>query len=131
VAGDAVHLGDDHPQVLGFIRQLILHQFLDRQSPAEVHIHAGQIIHPVGVRNPLSWRKILADLFRAAVQVADMRHALRDDFAVGPQHQPQHAVRAGMLRPHVHQHLVGANVEFNDAGIVQMRCHGNRRVLLY
>ena len=43
---------------------------------------------------------------------------LGDDFAVGPQHQPQHAVRAGMLRAHVDQHLVGADVEFDDARIV-------------
>ena len=47
----------------------------------------------------------------------------RDDFAVGPQHQPQHAVRAGMLRAHVDQHLVGADVELDDAGIVELRGH--------
>ena len=40
---------------------------------------------------------------------------LGDDLAVGPQHQPQHAVRAGMLRPHVDEHLVGADVELDDA----------------
>ena len=44
---------------------------------------------------------------------------LGDDFAVGPQHQPQHAVRAGVLRPHVDEHLVGADVEFDDARVVE------------
>ena len=40
-----------------------------------------------------------------------------DDLAVGPQHEPQHAVRAGVLRPHVDEHLVGADVELDDGGV--------------
>jgi hypothetical protein len=119
VAGDAAHLGDDHPQVFGLFGQLQLHQLFDRQRPAQVHVHPGQVIHPVGVGNPLPRREILADLFGAAVQIADVRRDVSEnDFAVGPQHQPQHAVRAGMLRAHVDQHLVGADVELDDARIV-------------
>ncbi len=83
----------------------------------------GQVVHPVGVGNPLPRREVLADLLRAAVQIADVRRDLGDDFAVGPQHQPQHAVRAGMLRSHVDQHFVRADVEFDDAGIVQIGGH--------
>ncbi len=98
----------------------IVQQLLDRQRPAEIHVHAGQVIHPVGVGNPLPRRQVLADLLGAAVQIADVRRDFGDDFAVGPQHQPQHAVRAGMLRAHVDQHLVGADVELDDPGIVQI-----------
>ena len=70
--------------------------------------------------NPLARREVLADLLGAAVQVADVRRDLGDDLAVGPQHEPQHAVRAGMLRAHVDEHLVGADVELDDARIVDV-----------
>ena len=33
-----------------------------------------------------------------------------DDLAVELQHQPQHAVRAGVLRPHVDGHRFGAKL---------------------
>ena len=60
------------------------------------------------------------------MQIADVRRDFGDDLAVGPQHQPQHAVRAGMLRPHVDEHLVGADVEFNNTGIFNL--HDNPEV---
>jgi len=66
-------------------------------------------------------RKVLADLLPAAMQVADVRRHFGDHLAVGPQHQPQHPVRAGMLRPHVDQHLVAAQVEFDQLGIHVLR----------
>jgi hypothetical protein len=40
-----------------------------------------------------------------------------DDFAVGSQYKPQHAMGAGMLRTHINEHLVRADVEFDDTGI--------------
>ena len=79
----------------------------------------GQVIEPVGIGDELPRREVLADLLRTAVQVADMRRQIADHFAVGPQHQPQHAVRARMLRAHVDQHLVAAEVEFDQ---VRDRC---------
>ena len=123
MAGDAAHLGDDHAQVPGLFGEFELHQLFDGQGPAEIHVHAGQIVHPVGVGNPLPRREVLADLFGAAMQIADVRRDFRNDLAVGPQHQPQHAVRAGMLRAHVDEHLVGANVEFDDPRIVDICRH--------
>ena len=55
------------------------------------------------------------------MQVADVRRRLGDHFAVGPQHQAQHAVRAGMLRSHVDEHLVRADVEFDHLGLFRAR----------
>ena len=107
----------DHPQVPGLLRHLAAQQLLHHQRPAQVHVHPGQVIDAVGVGDPLPGRQVLADLLRAAVQVADVRRDLGDHLAVGPQHQPQHAVRAGMLRTHVDQHLVAATVEFDQLGI--------------
>ena len=117
VAGDAVQLADQHAQMPAAFRHAVAHQLFDAQRPAEIHVHPGQVVHAVGVRNPLPRREILADLFRTAMQIADVRHDFGDDFAIGPQHEPQHAMRARMLRPHVDEHLVRADVEFDDAGI--------------
>jgi hypothetical protein len=52
------------------------------------------------------------------MQVADVGLHLRHDLAVGPKHQSQHTVRARVLRTHVDEHFVGANVEFDDPRIV-------------
>ena len=45
------------------------------------------------------------------------------DLAVGPQHEPEHAVRGWMLRAHVDEHLVGADVELDD-GLILNGCGG-------
>ena len=57
------------------------------------------------------------------MQIADIRRQFADHFAVGPQHQPQHAVRAGMLGAHVDQHFVAAEVEFDQIGIDAFNRH--------
>ena len=50
----------------------------------------------------------------------------RHDFAVGPEHEPQHAVGARVLRAHVDEHLVGADVELDDPRVVvDHLCHGS------
>src|SRR5207249_11461313 len=83
----------------------------------EVHVHAGQVVHAVGVGDELDRRDVFADLLGAAVQVAHVRHHFGDQLAVGAQHQAQDAVRAGVLRAHVDEHLVGADVELDDGGV--------------
>ena len=120
MAGDAAQLGDDHAEDHRLFGHLHLDELFDRQRQAEIHVHPGQVVHAVGVGNPLRRREVLADLLGAAVQVADVRRHLVHDFAVGPQQQAQHAVRAGMLRAHVDQHFVGPHVELDDAGIFQL-----------
>src|SRR5262245_15633061 len=44
------------------------------------------------------------------MQVADVRNGLQHHFAIGPKHDAQHAVCRRMLRPHVDQHFLGAQV---------------------
>ena len=102
-------------------------QLLGGECQAEVHVHRGQVVHPVGVRNPLDGREVLAALLGAAMQVADVGFAVVDDFAVGLEEQPKDTVGRGMLRPHVDEHLVGADVEFDFAGIFDEEGHGEVR----
>jgi hypothetical protein len=52
------------------------------------------------------------------MEISDMRLEFRNDLAVGSQHQPKHTVGARVLRTHVDEHFVGANVELDDARIV-------------
>jgi hypothetical protein len=98
----------------------VLHQLLNRQGPAQVHVHAGQIVHPVGVRNPLAGSQVLADLLGTTMQVANLRLDLRDDLAIGAQDQPQHTMCAGMLGSHVHEHLVRADVELDNSLVIKL-----------
>src|SRR6476660_2874282 len=53
VAGDPLHLGDDHAEVPGLVRDLMVEQLLDDERPAEIHAHRREIIHAVGVGDPL------------------------------------------------------------------------------
>ena len=68
---------------------------------AEVVAGRGDVVHPVGDEHDLRPVAVLAQLLDAAVQIADHDVAVDDALAVEPQHDPQHAVRARMLRPHV------------------------------
>src|SRR5262249_31998240 len=69
---------------------------------------------------------VLADLLGAAVEVAEVRGDFGDDLAVGPQHEPQHPVGAGVLRTHVDEHLVGPDVELDDGRVGLFGGHGFR-----
>ena len=102
----------------GLLPDLMPHQLLDRQGPTEIHVHRRQVVEPVGVGDPLAGREVLADLLGTAVEIPDVGLGLRDDFTIGSQHQPQHAMRARVLRPHVDEHLVGTDVELDDPRIV-------------
>ena len=123
VAGNPTEFPDQHAEHHRFLRNLHADQLFDGQRHAEIHVHPGQVVHAVRVRDPLNRRQVLTDLLGTAVQVAQMRCDLVNDFPVRPEEQAQHAVRAGMLRPHVDEHLVGADVEFNDAGIFECNAH--------
>jgi hypothetical protein len=117
VRGDAVHLRDEDAKHLRLLGDLQPGKLFDREAEPEVHVHRGEVVHPVRVRDELDRGDVLADLLGAAVEVAEVRGDLAHDLAVGPQHQPQHPVRARVLRPHVDEHLVGADVELDDGRV--------------
>src|SRR5262249_37726641 len=118
VAGNAVQLGDNDPNDLRLLRYLHAAELLDRHGVAKVHVHPRQVIHAVGVGDELDGQDVFADLLSAAVQIAEVRRDFRDHLTVGPQHQAEHAVRAGVLRSHVDEHFVGADVKLDDGRVL-------------
>ena len=85
-------------------RHLETEQLLDRQHEAQAVRLRGQVIHALDERNDLLPLLLLGGLLDARMQIADRRHARSDRLAIELEHEPQHAVRAGVLRPHVDGH---------------------------
>jgi hypothetical protein len=107
VRRDPVELRHDDADVLRPRRDLDREQLLDRQAERQVVAHRREVVHPVRVRDELLVPEVLADLLGAAVEVAhDGRH-LAHHLAVGADHEAQHAVGGGVLRPHVEEHVLG------------------------
>jgi hypothetical protein len=52
------------------------------------------------------------------MQVADVGLKFRDNLAVSPQNESQHAMGTGVLGPHVDEHLIGTNIELDDSLVV-------------
>ena len=107
VAGNPLQLAEDRPHVARAPRHLDRHQLLDRLAVADVVGRRRDVVHAVGEQDDLRPVAVLAQLLDAAVQIADHDVGVDDLLAIEPQHDPQHAVRAGMLRAHVDHELVG------------------------
>ena len=80
----------------------------DRQN-ARLFDCGAEVIHPLDERDDLLPLLLLGGLLDAGVEEPDRRIDRDDVLAVELEHQPQHAVRAGVLRPHVDGHRFGAN----------------------
>ena len=107
VAGNPLELAENRPHVARAARHLDRHQLLDRLAVADVVGRGRHVVHPVGQQDDLRPVAVLAQFLDAAVEVADHDLGVDDLLAIEPQHDPQHAVRARMLRPHVDHQLVG------------------------
>ena len=70
----------------------------------------AEVIHALDERDHLLPLLLLGGLLDAGVEVADGGRHGDDGLAIELEHQPQHAVRAGVLRPHVDGHRLGSNV---------------------
>ena len=68
----------------------------------------AEVVHPLDERDHLLPLLLFGGLLDAGVQEADGGVGVDDFLARQLQHDPQHAVRAGVLRPHVHGHRLGA-----------------------
>src|SRR5258706_6958833 len=107
MAGNPLQLAENRADVPRAARHLDLEQLLDRLAVADVARRSGHVIHAIGEQDDLGPVAVFAQLLDAAVQVAHHHVRVDDLFAVQPQYDPQHAVRAGMLRTHVEHEFAG------------------------
>src|SRR5437016_4432383 len=86
---------------------------------------------PTRVRLVLTRAPVLAELFEAGVQVAEVRDAAHDRLAIELDDQPQHAMRGGMLRADVDEHMLGTQIGLcgrreRDTGRAPLSVHSRR-----
>ena len=112
------------------LRHLEAEQLLDAQRVGQAVRLRGQVVHPLDERDHLLPLLLLGGLLDAGVQVADRRHHRLDDLAIELQHQAQHAVRAGVLRPHVDGHRFGAQFSHGRTHAVSVRLRALHAIAL-
>ena len=101
-------LTDDQPDILRPARRLDARKLLRRHCVDCLVEHRAEIVGVVNIANARHIRAVLEDLLHTPVQIPDHRGALGHRLAVQRQHQAQHAVSRGVLRPHVEDHLLAA-----------------------
>ena len=74
--------------------------------PGQLVVDRRGVVHPIDDRDVLVVVQVLAELFEAAVQVADVRRAADDALAVELEHEAQRRVRRGVLRAEVERPAV-------------------------
>src|SRR3546814_6673286 len=104
--------GEQHAQVLGAQLHLEIEQLFDGEHIAMLHAHRRDVIETVDIGQGLKIGFVFHQLFGAAMEQADVRIDPLDDFAVHLEHQPQDAMRGGVLRSEIDHvipdpHLVG------------------------
>src|SRR3989449_7060772 len=72
--------------------------------------HRRQIVGAVGERDDLVVVPVLPQLLETGVEIAEMGDHPNDGLAVELDHEPQHTVGRGMLRPEVDQHVLARKV---------------------
>ena len=122
MTGDPRQFGHQHADILRPDRRFYAEEFLHRQREGQVVRRRAEIVEPVRQRKNLGIGEALGQFFGAAVEVADMRVHARDIFAVQLEDEPQHPMRAGVLRAEIEKHFLGIErfafrpAQFRDFG---------------
>ena len=101
MAGYAVQLAEDDADVLGALRYLQIKQLFDGHAVGLLCQELRQVVGPVLIADGRAVVHVLRKLLRATVHVADVRLDIDDTLTIDCQHHAEHAVRTGVLRPHV------------------------------
>ena len=80
---------------------LAAEKLLGGQAEGMLLIHRRHVVEPIKVADRLQIGLVLDELLGAAMQEADMRVDALDHLAVELEHEPQHAMGRGMLRPEI------------------------------
>ena len=105
MAGDAVQLAQDYPNVFRPFGHGKAHQLFHCLAIGHLVIEVGNVVQPVEQGDNLMVLLTLAKLLRTTVQIADVGLGGVDFLAVNPKHHAKNAVGRWVLRPHVEQHL--------------------------
>ncbi len=100
----AVQLGHQHADPHRPRRHLDAEQLLGRQAEDQLVRDRRHVVHAGDVGRALQVGELLRGLLHAGVEVADDRLRAQHRLAVELEHEPQHTVGAGVLRPHVDDH---------------------------
>ena len=126
---DAEHVGGkpgefaaQHAQGLAARWQRPAHEFLDRTGVGHVVGERREVVQAVRVGHELVVVHVFGDFLIAAMQEADVRIGLGDDFAIEFEHQTQHAVGGRMGWAHVEDHALAD--EIVGLGVVALRSPG-------
>ena len=121
MAQNAADLAEKDPEELGATWHFELEEPLDGEHEGVLLVHRRGVVEPVEVRNVLDVGARLDQLLRAAVEQPDVRVDALDDFAVELQHQAQHAVGGGVLRPEVDGKVADGGRNHLDAHVLGKR----------
>jgi hypothetical protein len=94
--------------------RLISHVITRNTVQRDVVRQRRQIIRAVGERDDLVVVPVLPELLEAGVEVPEMGDHPDHGLTVQLDHQSEHAVRGGVLRPDVDEHVLGG-----DAGLLR------------
>ena len=98
---NAANLAIQHTYILSALGHFNAQHTLDRQGKSVLLIHRRDIIKTVKIRHALQIGFVFNQLFRAAMQQADMRVNALHALAVQIHHQTQHTMRGRMLRAEI------------------------------
>ena len=115
--GDALQLGAQHADDLRPFGNIDAAQLLHREAIRQVVTEIIEIIHAIGHHQRLEEGLRLHVFLDAGVQESNIRAAAHHFLAIQFQHQAQHSVRAGVLRPQVQHHGLPAGGAVAEEGL--------------
>ena len=98
---DARQFRQDGANVLAARRDLDAQQLFDAVVPGDLVVDRRDVVHPIDDGDVLIEVEVLAELFEAAVEIADIGDGLDDGFAIESQNEAQRGVRGWMLRTEI------------------------------
>ena len=102
--------GIEHADELRAVGHVEAQQLFGRKAERMLLVHRGDVVETIEIADRLHVRLVLDQLLGAAMKQADVRIDAFHDLAVEFEHEAQHAVRRGVLRPEV-------DVEVADLGL--------------
>src|SRR5215510_12538022 len=121
MTGDPIELAGDYPTELSAARYFRSSELFRRHAENLVGKDGREIIGAIRIRHVTMPGDLLADLLNRPMEVANVRNRLADHFAIGLDHEAQHTVRAGVLRPDADGHVFGVKtVALNRCSLAHM-----------